>query len=69
MPQTKTFPGFHLREQAQTLRHHLQQCQAARSPLFLVALLGERIQDLAAPRLITTMAALSLIVMAGCGGL
>jgi hypothetical protein len=51
-------------EQAQALRRHLQQCQAARSQWFRATAWAELVHSLVAPRIVTTVSLAAVLLLA-----
>ena len=60
-------PNRVLREHAAALRRHLQHCQAAQGRWFPAAVAAERLHGVVAPRFVTTVAAVAVLMFAACG--
>jgi len=56
-------PAPAITEQSQSLKRHLQHCQAARSRLFAAGLWAESAHSLVAPRFITTVSVAALLLL------
>lgn len=52
-----------LREHTHALRRHLQDCQRDRSRWFELACWGEALHEVVAPRFVTTVAAVGLLLL------
>lgn len=66
---TTTLPAVNvmLGEQIVQLRHHLVQCQAARGLWFSAAVVAEGLHQLLAPRFVTTVVLVGLVLALVCG--
>jgi hypothetical protein len=58
-----TSPNRFLREQSSALKRHLDQCDLARGRLFPAALLAESVHDFVAPRIVSTVAIVTILFL------